>query len=116
MRSSLRSRTVAALLAALFFGGAGGASDMDAFLFHRNGAAVSAGVAHVETAGNPGCHAERCVLALRLANGRAAHALAVPIRFEGIPQHDAGTRPVSAPRRTAANPQQQPRAPPASIA
>jgi hypothetical protein len=116
MRNSPRSRLVAALLAALFFGGAGGASDLDAFLFHRAGAAVAAGAVHVETAGNPGCHAERCVLALRLANGRVAHALAVPLRFEGIPQHDAGTRPASAPRRTSANPQQQPRAPPASIA
>lgn len=107
---------MALTLAALFLGGVAGASDLDAFLFHQGGAAVAAGVVHVETAGNPGCHAERCVLALRLANGRAAHALAVPVRFEGIPQHDAWAKPASAPRRTSAAPQQQPRAPPASIA
>ena len=115
MRSSLRSRSVAVLLAALFLGGVGGASDLDAVLFHQAGSVV-AGAAHVETAASAACHAERCVLALRLANGRVAHTLAVPVRFEGIPQHDAGARPASAPRRTSANPQQQPRAPPASIA
>ena len=109
------SRALVALLAALFLGGAGGASDLDAVLFHRAGAVVAAGAAHVETAGNPGCHAERCVLALRLANGRVAQALGVPVRFEAIPLHDAGAQPISAPRRPPANPQQQPRAPPASI-
>jgi len=103
-------------LAALFLGGAGGASDLDAVLFHHAGSVLAAGAAHVETAGNPACHAERCMLALRLANGRVAQPLAMPVRFEGIPQHDAGVRPLSAPRRTPAGPQQQPRAPPASLA
>ena len=116
MRTSLGSRSVAALLAALFFGGAGGASDLDAVLFHRGGAPIAAGASHVEAAAAANCHAERCVLALRLANGRVAHGLAVPVRFEGIPQHDAGAKPASAQRRASANPQQQPRAPPASIA
>ena len=106
------SRVAAALLAALFLGGAGGASDLDAFLFHRGGAAVTAGVAHVENAAGTTCHSERCVLALRLAGARATPRPALPIRFEAIPQYDAGTRPDSAPRRSPGHNLQQPRAPP----
>jgi hypothetical protein len=116
MSTTALTRATALALAALFLGGVGGASDLDAFLFHRAGAVVATEAAHLETAGNPGCHAERCVLALRLANGRVAPTLTVPVRFESIPQHDAGVRPVSAPHRTSVNPQQQPRAPPAPIA
>ncbi len=116
MRNALRTRAVAALLAALFFGGAGGASDLDAFLFHRAGASVAGGVSHIETAANAACHAERCLLALRIASGRVANVLRVPVRFEGIPQYEAGTPPAAPPRSLAATFQPQPRAPPASIA
>jgi hypothetical protein len=116
MRNSPRSRVVASFLAALFIGGAGGASDLDAFLFHRAGASVGAGISHIETAANAACHGERCVLALRIANGRVASVLRVPVRFEGIPQYDAGTPPEAPPRSLAATVQPQPRAPPASIA
>ncbi len=110
------SRAAAALLAALFLGGVGGASDLDAVLFHRGGAAVSAGVAHVENAAGTTCHSERCVLALRLASARVAPRLDLPIRFESIPLHDAGARPDSAPRRAPEHHPQQPRAPPAPVA
>jgi len=110
------SRLTAALLAAIFIGSVGGASDLDAILFHRGGATVAAGVSHVEQAANGACHAERCVLALRLASGRAQPRLDLHIRFEGIPQHDAGARPVSAPPAAVIDHQAQPRAPPASVA
>ncbi len=115
MTMSPVSRVAALALAALFVGGVAGASDLDAFLFHGPSAKVTTG-AHVENTGNGTCHAERCVLALRLASGRVAPRLALPIRFESIPEHAAVQRPDSAPRRSPAGTQQQPRAPPASIA
>ena len=110
------TRLAALALAALFLGGVGGASDLDAVLFHGIGAKVTTGVAHVEATATGACHAERCVLALRLASDRVAPRLDVPIRFEGIPEHAAVSAPASASRRAPASPQQQPRAPPASIA
>jgi len=114
MQHSLRSRATALLLAALFLGGVGGASDLDALLFHSAGASVAAGVPHIETAGNPNCHTERCVLALRLANGRVAHALAVPVRFAGIPLIAVASRPDAAPHRFFPGFHLRSRAPPAS--
>jgi len=107
---------MALFLAALFLGGVGGASDLDAFLFHPVGAAaqVAANVPHVETAGNPNCHTEHCVLALRLANGRIAHTLAVPVRFAGIPLVAVASRPDAAPPRFLPGLHLQSRAPPAS--
>ncbi len=112
----LRLRVVAALLALGFMGGMGGVSDLDALLFHR-GAAMPAGAAqHVEASHAAGCHADRCVLALRLASSRVAPRLGLLIRFDGIPQYEAIARPAAAPHRATANHQQRPRAPPASIA
>ena len=116
MKTRALSRVAALALAALFLGGVGGASDLDAFLFHRGGAAVTAGIAHVENASGSACHSERCVLALRLANATATPRLDLQIRFEAIPQHDAGARPESAPRRAPEHRQQQPRAPPVAVA
>jgi hypothetical protein len=116
MRHGLRSRATALLLAVLFFGGAGGASDLDAFLFHRVGAAIATNAPHVETAGNPNCHTERCVLALRLANGRVAQTLAVPVRFAGIPLIAVASRPDAAPHRFFPGRHRQSRAPPAFLA
>lgn len=116
MRHGLRSRVTTLLLAALFLGGVGGASDLDAFLFHPVGTAVAAGVPHIETAGNPNCHSERCVLGLRLANGRVAHALAVPLRFAGIPLIATTARPTAEPHRFFPGRHKQSRAPPALLA
>lgn len=116
MRHGLRSRATALLLAALFIGGVGGASDLDAFLFHRASAPVATGTAHVETAANPNCHAERCVLALRLANGRVAPELRVPVRFEGIPLLATAGRPATAPHRFFPGRHRQSRAPPVFLA
>ncbi len=113
---TLVSRVAALALAALFLGGVGGASDLDAVLFHGTGAKVTTGVSHVETAANAACHAERCVLGLRLASGRVAPRLDLQIRFEGIPEHAAQPWPDSAPHRASAGSQQQSRAPPVSIA
>jgi hypothetical protein len=114
MRHGLRSRATALFLAALFLSGVGGASDLDAFLFHQAVPSLAAGVPHIETAGNPNCHTERCVLALRLANGRVAHTLAVPVRFAGIPLVAVASRPDAAPHRFFPGLHLQSRAPPAS--
>jgi hypothetical protein len=116
MRHGFRSRATALLLAALFVGGVGGASDLDAFLFHRAGAAVTTGTTHVETAGNPNCHTERCALALRLANGRVAADLRVPIRFEGMPLVATLVRPAAEPQRFFPGRHRPPRAPPVFLA
>ncbi|HVO34120.1 MAG TPA: hypothetical protein VMT21_01065 [Gemmatimonadales bacterium] len=116
MRHGFRSRATALILAALFLGGAGGASDLDAFLFHPAGNSVAAGVPHIETAGNPNCHTERCVLALRLANGRVAHALAVPVRVEGMPLIAVPARPAAEPLRFFPGRHRQSRAPPGFLA
>jgi hypothetical protein len=56
-------------LAVLFLGGVGGASDLDALLFHRADGAITPRAAHVETAS--GCHAERCLLVLHLSRSRS---------------------------------------------
>ena len=116
MRHNFRSRATALLLAALFLGGVGGASDLDAFLFHAAGTSVAAGVPHIETAGNPNCHTERCVLALRLANGRVAPDLRVPLRFEGIPLIATTARPAAEPFRFFPGRHRQSRAPPVFLA
>jgi hypothetical protein len=116
MRHGFRSRATALLLAALLLGGVGGASDLDAFLFHSPGAAAAAAVSHIETAGAPNCHTERCVLALRLANGRVAHALAVSVRIEGMPLIPALARPAAEPLRFFPGRHRQSRAPPGFLA
>jgi hypothetical protein len=116
MRHGLRSRATALALAALFLGGVGGASDLDAFLFHPVGSSVAAGAPHIETAGNPNCHTERCVLALRLANGRVAPDLRVPLRLDGIPLIATTARPSQEPHRFFPGRHRQSRAPPAFLA
>ncbi len=116
MRPGFRTRATGALLAALFLGGVGGASDLDAFLFHREPTPVSAGVAHVEGAAAANCHADRCVLGLRVASSRVSPQVDLLIRFEGIPQHDVAAPSVAAPHTPAAASQRQSRAPPSSIA
>jgi hypothetical protein len=113
MTPRMRSRVVALFLAALFTGGVGGTSDLDALLFHRAAGAVGR-APHVEAAS--GCHAERCLLVFRLASGRVAPSLDLVVRFEGMPQHDAGARPAASPPRPDGAFPQQSRAPPAPSA
>jgi hypothetical protein len=115
MRHGFKSRTTALLLAVLFVGGAGGVSDLDAFLFHGVGAGTAANATHIETAGNPNCHTEHCALALRLANGRVARTLAVSTRFAGTPAVPSPLPPDAAPHRFFPGFHLQSRAPPASL-
>ncbi len=115
MRLMMRSRAVAVLLALGFLGGMGGTSDLDALLFHR-GARGPADATHVEAANASGCHADNCMLALRLASSRVAPRLGLLIPFNAIPLYDAAATPASAPRAASTNRQQRPRAPPAPIA
>jgi len=115
MRRTLSARLLAILVAVLFIGGVGGASDLDALLFHGREAHDAPAAAHVERGGTTH-HADDCLLGFRLAGGRAAPPLGSPIRFEGIPQHAAAPRPTAAPQRFLPGLHQDSRAPPASLA
>jgi len=114
MRRTPSTRLLAVLVAVLFIGGIGGASDLDALLFHGAGA-PGAAAAHVESGGTTH-HADNCLLTLRVASGRGSPALGSPVRFEGIPQHEAVLRRVSAPRSYHPGLHQDSRAPPAPLA
>jgi len=115
MRRTPSARLLAVLVAVLFIGGAGGASDLDALLFHR-AAAPGAAAAHFESSGTTNHHADSCLLNLRVASGRGSLPLGSPVRFEGIPQHTSAPRPVAAPRSFRPGLHQDSRAPPASLA
>jgi len=115
MRRTLSARILALLVAALFLGGVGGASDLDALLFHGAGA-PGAAAAHFESGGTTNHHADNCLLTFRVASGRGASPLSFPVRFEGIPQHAAASRPVAAPRTYHPGLHQDSRAPPAPLA
>ncbi len=114
MPHRLRHRAFALLLAALFVGGVGATSDLDALLFHGAAAGPASRAPHVDS--GTGCHAESCLLAFRLASGRVAPPLGLVVRFEGMPLHDAGARPAVAPRRPDGGLHPQSRAPPAPLA
>jgi hypothetical protein len=115
MRRTASSRILAVLLAALFIGGVGGASDLDALLFHGAGD-PGAAAAHFESGGIANHHADNCLLTLRVASGRGSLPLGSPVRFEGIPQRTAAPRPVAVPRSFHPGFHQDSRAPPASVA
>jgi len=114
MRTSLGTRLLAVLVAALFLGGAGGAADVDALLFHGAGGRAVPAAAHVEAGGAAAHHADQCLLALRLASGRLSTALAFPVRVEGLPLRGAAASPAAAPVRFFPGLHQQSRAPPPS--
>ncbi len=114
MRQSRGARILALLVAALFLGGAGGAADLDALLFHGAGRAAAPAAAHFEAGGITTHHADQCLLALRLANGRLAAALVFPVRLEGLPLRGAAAAPAVAPARSWPGLHQQSRAPPPS--
>jgi hypothetical protein len=116
MRQTFRSRVTAILLAALFLGGVGGASDLDALLFHGSGARAASAAPHVEPAGTWNHHADHCLLTLRTSNGDRAAPLRFPVRFEGITQHAAALRPTAVPPRFDPGLHQDSRAPPVSLA
>ncbi len=116
MRSALSTRIMAALVALLFFGGETGASGLDALLYHRAGAPGAAARTHYEPRGGTDHHADQCLLALRLANGRASASLGVAIRFENIPSRAVAARPPAVPHRFYTGLHEQSRAPPAPLA
>ncbi len=108
-------RATALLVAALFFGGVEGASDLDALLFHGPGA-PGAAAPHFESAGTTNHHADECLLTLRLASSRGAAPLGPPVRFDGIPQHAVAPLPMAAPPSFRPGLHQDSRAPPAVLA
>ena len=114
MRRTLSARLLAILVAVLFIGGMGGASDLDALLFH-SGTAPATGT-HYEPAGATTHHADNCLLTLRVASGRGSFPLASPVRFEGLPQHATGPLPVVVPPTCHPGFHQDSRAPPAALA
>jgi hypothetical protein len=111
----LRSRATALLLAALFLGGVGGASDLDAVLFHGAGA-PGAAAAHYEPGGTTSHHADNCLLTFRVASGRGAAPPRAAVRFASLPQHTAAPRPLAAPHGFLPGLHEDSRAPPAPLA
>lgn len=103
------------LVTVVLLGGAGGAADVDALLFHGAAGRAAAATPHFEAAGRTGHHADQCLLALRLASGRLAASFAFPVRFEGLPLRGAAAAPASAPIRFYPGLHQQSRAPPSAL-
>ena len=115
MRRTAFTRILAVTAAALFLGGVGGASDIDALLFHGPGSPGGAAAAHFESAGSSH-HADHCLLTFRVAGGRGAPTASVYIRFEGLPQRAAAPRPADAPHAFHPGLHEDSRAPPAALA
>jgi hypothetical protein len=115
MRGTPSTRILAALVALLFFGGEAGMSGLDALLFHGPGATASVAVPHVEPGSTTNHHADQCLLAFRLANGRVSPPLGIAIRFEGIPSRALAARPSAEPHRFYTGLHEQSRAPPARL-
>ncbi len=90
MRRTVRSRATALLLAALFLGGVGGASDVDALLFHGAGA-PGAAATHYEPSGTTNHHADNCLLTFRVASGRGSASLGCPRPLRGHPPARRGS-------------------------
>lgn len=119
MRLVRCTRILAALLAAPFLAGVAGTSGLDALLFHRGGAPAGSFAPHVEAATGTAHHADQCLLAFRLASGRAAGPPASPVRPEGLRLRAAAALPPAAPPHFTPGLHQQSRAQPppsASIA
>ena len=116
LRRRAAHHLTALLLAALFVGGVGGASDLDALFFHGSDVRATSAGPHVEPAGTSNHHADHCLLTFRIGNGSRACPLRFPVRFEGITQHAAALRPTSAPPRFYPGLHQDSRAPPVSLA
>jgi hypothetical protein len=116
MRRALSIRILAVLVAALFFAGEAGMSGLDALLYHGSGATASTAVPHVERGSTANHHADQCLLAFRLANGRVSPSLGLAIRFEGIPSRGVTAPPPAVPPRSYTGLHEQSRAPPAPLA
>ncbi len=86
MTTALMRRILSLGLLLTFFGGGLGMPLADAALDHR-AANHEGGRIHVESSGNPLCHAERCVLGLAAANTGVATRTGTPAL--GSVLHDA---------------------------
>jgi hypothetical protein len=109
-------RVLALLLAAFFLGGVGGASDIDALLFHSHGVEAPRMGPHYEPAGAPNHHADHCLLTLRLHSGNRPAPFHAAGRAEEIPDRLSVPRPAAAPERFDPALHQESRAPPAVLA
>ncbi len=112
MRHRFGSRALGALVALSLLGVAGGVSDVDALLFHPEGRPAAVSVPHAESASGAACHADRCTLALVLANQGMASAVWAPAHGSAAPQRAAAATPCGAPPRSRPHRDLQPRAPP----
>ncbi|HXY18679.1 MAG TPA: hypothetical protein VEH83_01640 [Gemmatimonadales bacterium] len=109
-------RLLAVLVTAVLLGGAGGAADVDALLFHGAAGRAAPATPHFEAAGRTGHHADQCLLALRLATGTRAAPIVLPRQFESLPTRGGARRPAAAPERHDPALHQESRAPPSVLA
>ena len=117
MRHRAATRVLAALLAASFFAGQTGTSDLDALLFHSGRPAVVASVPHVESGQAAGQdHSDHCMVGFRLANGQIAASLPAAVRFAATSVHTGGQGRAVEPPASRPAFQQRSRAPPLSLA
>ena len=107
-------RLLALLLLLAFGGGSGGLALLDAGLHHQGRATGHPAGTHIEDPGDPGCHAERCVLGVSqavLTLGRPAPALVAgalapqathpTVTLRPAHRLDAAARPRAPPHRFA---------------
>ena len=113
MRPSSWSRAAGVLLAVVFLASVGGASDLDALLFHSGAGAGAVTGSHFE---RPGAshHADHCLLALRIGAGRRPVFRAIAIRLQAAVLESDAPRPAPAPHRFYPGLHQDLRAPPFS--
>lgn len=112
----LRSRATAVLLAALFLGGVGGTSVVDALLFHMGRPTLSLTGPRYEPLGAPNDHAAHCLLTLRVASGRRSAPVGHFVRYAALPLVAPAPRPAAAPHRFFPGRHQDSRAPPPVLA
>src|SRR5512143_2513558 len=112
MRHRFGSRALGAVVAVSLLGVAGGVSDVDALLFHPEGRPAAVSVPHAESAAGAACHADRCLLAVVLANQGVASPRWAPAHGAPVPRCAVATAHPSAPPRSRPHRALQPRAPP----
>ncbi len=116
MRHPFRFRALGVLVAAVQFAAVGGASDLDALVFHPTDRPAPVAVSHVESATGSACHADRCLLGLVLADRGLAAATSAPARAAVPPRRVAAAPAAESPRHFLPGLEQQPRAPPPPLA
>jgi hypothetical protein len=108
-------RFLAASLAALFFAGVAGTSDLDALLFHPSATRTAVGQPCVVPS-DTGHHADGCLLTFRLGHSRLSPRSSAALRLQPIPVRRAAELSSQIPRRFFSAFFQRCRAPPTPLA